>query len=126
VKESPKRVMVVDDDPDLLDLISTVLNLEGFQVITAADGQEALDAVGREMPNLILLDMKMPVMNGWEFANEFHSKYDHMVPIVAFTAAEDARKRAEEIGAEGYLGKPFDIGNLIAMVRSHANGNGKG
>ena len=114
-----KTVLVVDDDRDLLSLVSLVLEEEGFHVETAADGREGLEAVKGGMPNLILLDMKMPVMNGWEFAREFQSRYDSRAPIVVITASEDARKRAEEIGAAGWIGKPFDLDALVRVVRSH-------
>ena len=83
-------------------------------------GQEALERVAQEMPAVILLDMKMPGMDGWEFAREFRDRYDHLAPIVVLTAAEDARKRVEEIGAEGYLSKPFEIDDLIRAIERHA------
>ena len=105
----PRTVLVVDDDRDIVNLVALVLGFAGYQVQTAADGQEALEAVGRGMPDLILLDMKMPVMDGWEFAKEFQAKYDLRTPIVVLTAATDARKRAEEIGAAGWVGKPFEL-----------------
>ncbi len=76
--------------------------------------------VAEEMPALILLDMKMPGMDGWEFSRHFRARYDRQAPIVVLTAAENARRRAEEIGAEGYLGKPFEIAELVAMVEKYA------
>ncbi len=117
-KGDAKTILVVDDDQDLLDLLAFVLSAEGYDVKTAADGLEALGAVQALMPHLILLDMKMPVMNGWEFAAEFHNLYDCGAPIVVVTAAENAEKRAEEIGASGWISKPFDVGALIDVVRS--------
>jgi CheY-like chemotaxis protein len=114
---SRKTILVVDDDRDLLDLLAFVLSAEGFEVRTASDGHEALEEVEYAMPNLILLDMKMPVMNGWEFAEEFHARYEGGIPIVVVTAAENAEKRAEEIGATGWISKPFDVGLLIDVVR---------
>ena len=117
----PGKVLVIDDDVDILSVISIVLEAEGFRVETAVDGKEALEAVQRGMPDLILLDMKMPTMNGWEFAREFHARYDAKVPIVVLTAAEDARKRAEEVGAVGWIGKPFDLDTMVEVVRRHAS-----
>ena len=111
----PGKVLVIDDDVDILSVISIVLEA------TAVDGKEALEAVQRGMPDLILLDMKMPTMNGWEFAREFHARYDAKVPIVVLTAAEDARKRAEEVGAVGWIGKPFDLDTMVEVVRRHAS-----
>jgi DNA-binding response OmpR family regulator len=63
--------------------------------------------------------MKMPVMNGWEFAAEFRAKFDSRAPIVVVTAAENAEKRAHEIGAAGWVSKPFDVGVLVRTVRRH-------
>jgi CheY-like chemotaxis protein len=75
------------------------------------------------MPAIVLLDMRMPGMNGWEFAREFRSRHGRACPIVVVTAAENARQRAEEIGAEGWLAKPFDIEDVVRAVRTHTGGN---
>jgi len=117
--EGRKSVLVVDDDVDLLGMLEILLEGVGYQVVTAGEGGEALERVACQMPDVILLDMKMPGMNGWDFAREFRTRYDRQSPIVVLTAAEDARKRAEEIGAEGYLGKPFDIDELLRVVEKH-------
>jgi CheY-like chemotaxis protein len=113
-------MLVVDDDADLRDVITIILTGAGYVVRTAANGQEALEMVARQLPALILLDMKMPVMSGWTFAEEFRSRYDRMVPIVVLTAASDARQRAEEIGAEGWLSKPFDVTELLDTVAHYS------
>lgn len=115
-----KTVLVVDDDVDMAEMIELLLHEAGYRVITAEEGQEALRMIAEEMPHVILLDMKMPGMNGWEFARECRAKYGHRVPIVVLTAAEDARKRAQEIEAEGYLGKPFEIDDLTRTVSRYA------
>jgi len=119
-----KAVLVVDDDAELLAMVQTVLEGAGHRAVTATDGQDALEKVAQEMPALILLDMKMPGVDGWEFARDFQAKYDRGAPIVVLTAADDARKRAEEIGAQGYLGKPFDIDRLIRIVESYIGKGG--
>ncbi len=69
--------------------------------------------------------MKMPVMNGWELAREFRSRYDSQVPILVLTASADARRRAEEIGANGWIGKPFDLDTLVGTVGRYAE-DGRG
>ena len=117
--ENAKTILAVDDDIDLLGMVQLLLEDAGYRVATAADGQEALEKVAAELPDLILLDMKMPGMNGWEFARVFRERYNHLTPIVVLTAAEDARKRAAEVGADGYLGKPFDIDDLVRIVERH-------
>jgi CheY-like chemotaxis protein len=113
-------VLVVEDDPDLLALVEMILVDAGYRVRTARDGRAALDRVGEEMPALILLDMRMPVMNGWEFAREFRARHERAAPIVVVTAAENARARAEEIDADGFLAKPFDLDDVLSAVERHA------
>ena len=110
------QVLVVEDDPHMRELVEEILLDEGYQVRTAQDGQAALEEVARELPGMILLDMRMPRMNGWEFAREFRGRYGHGAPIVVLTAAADAGQRAAEIEAEGYLGKPFELDDLIRVV----------
>jgi CheY-like chemotaxis protein len=113
------HVLAVEDDPDLLALLEMVLAEAGHRVRTAAHGAEALERVAEELPGVILLDMRMPVMNGWEFARELRARYGHACPIVVLTAAENAEQRAAEIGAEGWLAKPFDLEDVLAAVARH-------
>jgi len=114
-----KPVLIVEDDPDLLDMMEIVLDSADYPVRKALNGKEALEATREQMPGLILLDMKMPVMDGWEFAQRFKREFDGAAPIVVVTAAADAKMRAEEIGAQGYLAKPFEIDDLIRCVNKH-------
>jgi DNA-binding response OmpR family regulator len=91
----------------------------GHRVFTAPEGAVALARVAEEMPGVILLDMRMPGMNGWEFAREFRARHGRGCPVVVVTAAENARQRAEEIGADGWLAKPFDLRDVLAEVDRH-------
>ena len=109
-------VLIVDDDDDLREAVADLLRLRGFDVLQAANGREALERMTGRLPGVILLDMKMPVMNGWEFAAAFRRKYDDAAPIIVVTAAADAQARAMEIGADGWLCKPFDVAELNAVV----------
>ena len=113
---SKSLILVTDDDPDLLELISEALAHHGYRVATARHGQEALERVEAERPNLVLLDMNMPVMDGWAFASELRERYGRSVPIVVITAAKDSKLRADEVGAEGELGKPFELEQLYEVV----------
>jgi CheY-like chemotaxis protein len=113
---SGARVLVVEDDPDLAALEADVLAERGHDVEVANNGREALDAVARHKPDLILLDMKMPVMGGREFAEEYRRREPHTAPIVVVTAADDAQRRAAEVGASAWLGKPFDPEALLEKV----------
>jgi CheY-like chemotaxis protein len=113
-------ILVVEDDPDLLALVEMILVDAGYPVRTAREGRSALACCADEMPALVLLDMRMPVMNGWEFAREFRARYGRAAPIVVVTAAENARARAEEIGAEGWLAKPFELEDVLRAAERHA------
>lgn len=115
-----RDVLLVDDDPELRALVTLILEDAGHRVRSAGDGREALEAVERGLPDLILLDMRMPVMNGWEFAAAFHERWDKRRPIVVLTAAENPRARAAEIDAEGWLGKPFAADELLDAVQRFA------
>lgn len=117
--DQPKTVLVVEDDWNIQSLIVLILEDEGYRVETAANGLQGLNAVERSLPDLILLDMNMPVMNGWEFAQVFHARFDSQVPIVAVTASTDARQAAEDIGAVDFIGKPFELDTLVRVVRRH-------
>ena len=119
--KSAGGILVVDDDPDLREFLRLMLTSMGFEVTSAANGQEALDDMEGHDPDLILLDMKMPVMNGWEFCRALEGR-DSRPPIVVLTAAPDPAGRAAEVHAEGWLGKPFEYADLEAIVRKFAAG----
>lgn len=112
---SRTRVLVVDDDPSILDTVAAILQAEGHQVVSAAGGHEALALARTWHPTLVLLDMRMPVMDGWAVARALREA-GSAVPIVVMTAAENAARWADEIGAAGHLAKPFDLDDLIDCV----------
>ena len=109
------RILIVDDEPAILASVSDILDLEGYPVETAANGAEALAAVERSLPAVVLLDMRMPVLDGWGFARALRERRIK-VPILVMTAAQNARAWAEEISAEGYVPKPFDMEELLAAI----------
>ncbi len=117
--DRPRPVLIVEDDPDLLALEEAVLAEAGYRVQAAADGLEALELVEREMPGLILLDLRMPRMNGWEFVRELRARHGNACPIAVITAAENARLRAQEVQAEAWLEKPFDLEDVLTLVARH-------
>ncbi len=114
------HVLVVDDDPAIRDLVEIVLASGGYKVSTAEHGEAALERLADTQPDLILLDMRMPVMDGWTFARAYRQQYDTRTPIIVLTAARDAAARAAEVAADGYLAKPFNVGELLALVSQHA------
>src|SRR6266704_6351050 len=113
----PERpILVVDDDPTILATVSEVLDMEGFAVMTATNGAEALVAVDQRVPSLVLLDMRMPVLDGWGFMRAVRER-GLSLTVVVMTAAADARRWGREIGAEGVLAKPFELDELLAAVQ---------
>ena len=113
------RVLLVEDDPEIRDFVAMVLNSEGYRVTEANNGKVALDELGRGLFDLILLDMRMPVLDGWGFARMYRASTGPHAPIVVLTAAHDAADRASQISADGYLGKPFEIDDLLTIVAQH-------
>jgi len=108
-------ILVVDDDPSIRAAVSEILEFEGYTVETAANGQEALTLIEQRHPWLVILDMRMPVLDGWDVARALKARGSDL-RILVMTAARDARRWAEEIGAAGYLAKPFDLADLINAV----------
>ena len=109
-------ILIVDDDLDMTEVIELIVSDAGYRTRTAVNGREALEAVAAAMPALILLDMLMPVMNGWQFAREFRVRYGPRVPIVVATAAEHVHSRGGEIAANDVLPKPFDVSDLLRVI----------
>jgi CheY-like chemotaxis protein len=115
-----KTILIIEDEEEILYTLKDFLELEGYQVLTALNGFEAIQLLEKsKMPNLILLDMKMPIMNGWEFAAAFLAKYDHKCPIVITTAAGDAAQRAKDIKANDWISKPFDLDTLLEKIKKN-------
>jgi len=109
-------VLVVDDDPDILDAVCDILEGERYRVARARHGQEALERVAEERPAIVLLDLMMPIMDGLTFAQVLRAQYaDHEIPIVVISA-DGNPQRAASVGARGFLAKPFDIDALLAEV----------
>jgi CheY-like chemotaxis protein len=119
-------ILVIDDDPDVLSTIVDILEFEGYLVERATNGAEGLKVLERTHPRLILLDMRMPVLNGWDFARTLQER-GIKLPILVMTAAQDARRWAQEVGAQGYIAKPFELPDLLAAVEGFpASHNGSG
>jgi DNA-binding response OmpR family regulator len=114
------QILIVDDDPTILAAVADLLDLEGFPVATATNGAEALRSLGQAIPSVVLLDMRMPILDGWEFAREARAA-GHQLRIIVMTAAHDARRWAEEIGAAGHVSKPFEMDDLLAELRRVLN-----
>jgi CheY-like chemotaxis protein len=117
---TPARVLVVDDEADIRATVADALAEEGYHVAVAENGADALQLARSFRPQVILLDMKMPVMDGWAFARAYRGTPPPHGRIVVFTAAADAARRAAEANADGILAKPFVLDDLLRTVAIHA------
>jgi DNA-binding response OmpR family regulator len=117
-RPGPPRVLVVDDEPAITDFIQIGLSREGFEVETAGDGRAALSVVDRFAPDVVVLDVMMPRMDGIALTRELAG--DPRRGLVILSARDDTedRIRGLDLGADDYLGKPFEFGELLARVRS--------
>ena len=110
-----KHVLVVDDDAIIRNLVSEVLSQEDYDVETVADGVEALAAIDRSPPAVMLLDMRMPVLDGWTVAQRLRER-QLRVRTVVVTGAEDAPELCAAVEGDAYLGKPFVLDELLTAV----------
>jgi len=111
-------VLVVDDDRDICGMLETCLGLEGFDVLTARNGREALRQLDATRPAVILLDLMMPVMDGVEFRGRQQCEPRlRDIPVVCLSAQHDAGQMAARLGVAGFLSKPFKLDSVIAAVR---------
>jgi DNA-binding response OmpR family regulator len=113
-----KKILVVDDKLELRTLLKSYLTQEGFDVVTASDGQEALYVARHEKPNLIILDLMMPEMGGYEFMRSYNREADTPVVILTAKIDENDKVLGLELGADDYVTKPFSPRELTARVRA--------
>ncbi len=121
------KILIVDDEPDVVMLIERTLKAEGFDVVRAYDGIAALDVVGTEKPDLILLDIMMPMMSGYEVCEQHKANPEtQQIPVVCLSSAHTPAARAQSlhVGAVTLITKPFLPAELIAQIRRHLPENG--
>lgn len=115
-----KRILVVDDEPDLVETLSFRLEASGYEVIKADDGQKGLDKARSEKPDLIILDLMLPKLDGYKVCRmlKFDEVYKN-IPIILFTARaqEQDKKMGQDVGADGYITKPFEPQALLAKIQ---------
>ncbi len=110
-------VLVVDDESDIRQAVAEILSDEGFQVMGACDGADALAKARAYHPSLVLLDLMMPGMDGWEFRRaQKHDPEVSGIPVVVLSALGP-----DSLDAEGYVGKPFDLDDLVSAVHRYAD-----
>jgi CheY-like chemotaxis protein len=120
-KTDHARILLVDDEPDIVDTIQCRLEANSFDVVTASNGQEGLEKAAEEKPDLILLDTNMPVMNGYEMLERLKKRPDLKdIPVIMCTALCEARDiaAASAFGIADYVTKPFDYTDLIEKITS--------
>lgn len=110
-------VLVIDDDPRIRQMIHDVLVEEGYAVTTAADGPQAIRRSADQPPAMVILDMTLPQMDGYEVAAALRAAHGRALPILTITADGGAAAKARRVGAFAYLRKPFDLDHLVAAVR---------
>lgn len=115
---SRPRVLVVEDDESIRQFIEMALNDDGFEVAVAEEGAAALEEVARFRPEVILLDMRMPGVDGWSFAQAYRASPQPRAPILVLTAARSAEASAAEIEADAFLAKPFELSELLRILNS--------
>jgi len=116
-----RRVLVVDDDESIRQFIEMALRDDGFEVAVAPEGATALQEAEVFKPDVILLDMRMPGVDGWTFAETYRAGPGPHAPILVLTAARDAEEYAEAIRADAVLAKPFDLAELIRTLNALAD-----
>lgn len=119
-----KKILLVDDEQDMVYAVKMQLEASGFKVLTAQDGQEGLDKARKENPDLIILDLMLPRIDGYKICRmlKFDEKYKN-IPVIIYTArAQEAdEKLGYEVGADAYLTKPFDPKKLLAKINELLN-----
>ena len=116
------KILIVDDEPDVVSLMQRALESEGFETVQAYDGIAAIDLAETERPDLILLDIMMPMMSGYEVCQQMKANpQTQAIPVICVTSAHrpDTRQNAQAAGAQGLLMKPFVARELVAQINRH-------
>ena len=121
-RNGERLVLVVDDDPDILQTLALCLSTEGYRVKMAANGKEALEALAAERPAVILLDLMMPVMDGWQFVAEMDKRGQRAAPLLILSADRAVQGHAAKLRADAFLAKPFDLDELLVKVSQLTGG----
>jgi two-component system, chemotaxis family, chemotaxis protein CheY len=112
------RVLVIDDDDELAEVLRQALRESGYAVATVRHGAAALDLIGQIQPDLILLDLRMPIMDGWSFAEQYRRSSSEPAAIIVMSGVRDLAAVSRMLGAAHHLQKPFDLASLTKLVAS--------
>ena len=119
------KILLVDDEPDIRFLTKRMLERQGYSVAEAEDGETALRMLQEERPDLVLLDVRMPGLNGWEVCRRIKADEEtKSIPVVMFTVrtSEEDMLRSREYGADAHINKPFDRDELLRLVEKMLRG----
>jgi CheY-like chemotaxis protein len=117
------KVLIVDDNPDIIALLRSNLRMAGFETGEALNGEAALACIEQDRPDVVLLDLMMPVLDGWGVLEALRDRPDRPAVIVVTATESDVnQERAQGFGISGYLTKPFDVPGLIELLRSMDRG----
>lgn len=123
-KHGKKRILLVEDEKDMAYAVTLQLEAKGYEVITASDGREGLDKAHTRKPDLIILDLMLPKLDGYKVCRmlKFDNKYKD-IPIILFTARaqESDKKTGKEVGADAYITKPFEPSVLLGTISELLN-----
>lgn len=113
------KCLIVEDDPDIGESLSSILDDEGYKVRIAHDGREGLDEISKEIPDIVLLDVEMPVLNGPDMAYELFIQDcgKEFIPIVLLSGVANLKQVAEQVGTPYFLAKPYSIDRLLNLVQ---------
>ena len=117
--KTTSRILVVDDEPQVVWMLQFSLGAEGYQTLSARDGRAALDEVREHHPSVVLLDIMMPVMDGWAFLEELQALPPDERPRVIVVSARSSlrdRAKAAELGADAFVAKPFNVDDLLVVL----------
>jgi len=121
---NPKKILIVDDEVDLVETVRFPLEIEGYHVLVAYNGEDALNQARKENPDMILLDLMLPKMDGYKVCRllKYDERYKH-IPILMLTAKTQAKDIVigMKTGADEYITKPFDINYLMKKVKEYLN-----
>jgi two-component system, OmpR family, response regulator len=119
-----KLILVVDDDTAILDMLAELLSYEGYEVVTSSEGSVAVARAASEPPALILLDLMMPEMSGWQVIDALRaSPRTGAIPVVLMSARRDLPATATELNVATFLEKPFDLDDLLGIVARYVHHN---
>ena len=114
----PSRILVVDDEPNILGTLAPLLRARGYETYTAMNGRSALEAVDRDKPDLIVLDLGLPDIDGVEVCRQIREVSNAAIVVLSARGAEDDKVRALDVGADDYVTKPFGAEELLARIRA--------